>query len=571
MKTLLSLLLFGCVVAAAPVQAAVRYVNAAAVGANNGTSWTDAFTDLQLALAEAQPGDEIWVKAGTYTPGPPGDEVSSFPMGDGVALYGGFAGTETSRSQRDWNAHVTILSGDVGNDDEYGSPTWYIGWNIHSANSDHVLVAGGVGPTAVLDGFTITAGHSAFTAGSGLLVEGGSPTVTNCTFLRNEAGWGAGAGMSVNNGSPAISHCLYTQNWCHICNGAGLYVTGASSPVIEDCTFTENHATADSGSTGQGCAISLWNSAPVTIRRCTFQYNVTSRFSLGSIEYARGAGISAFSSVVDVSDCIFHHNAADFGTGIAAWNEGSVTNCAFWGNTATFSSAGIMCFAATPKTLTVTNCSIAGNTGGEAVAFEAFYSAEIVLQNSIIWDNTATGEEVDPRDRQFNGNATIRYSCVKDLLTAPPGEDPYNPADYPGSFDADPLFVNRPAGDLHLSPDSPCIDAGGNPYVPAGVTMDLDQRARFCDDPAVPDTGTGSPPIVDLGSYESQPPPVIGDLNCDGAVDLLDVPPFVLALTDETAYAAGYPDCDIHLGDLNGDGAEDGLDIAQFVAALVGP
>jgi len=96
---------------------AVVYVDAAATGGNNGTSWSDAYTDLGGALAA--PGtDEIWVARGTYRPaGPNGDRDASFVLKSGVALYGGFTGTETGRAQRDPVANPTILGADDYNDD----------------------------------------------------------------------------------------------------------------------------------------------------------------------------------------------------------------------------------------------------------------------------------------------------------------------------------------------------------------------------------------------------------------------------------------------------------------------
>ena len=86
--------------------------------------WATAYTDLQAALAAAASGDEIWVAAGTYQPTATADRTISFAMKNGVAVYGGFDGTETTRSERDPVANVTILSGDIGtpgvsNDNSY--------------------------------------------------------------------------------------------------------------------------------------------------------------------------------------------------------------------------------------------------------------------------------------------------------------------------------------------------------------------------------------------------------------------------------------------------------------------
>ncbi|TWT39990.1 hypothetical protein RAS1_43810 [Phycisphaerae bacterium RAS1] len=62
----------------------------------------------------------------------------------------------------------------------------------------------------------------------------------------------------------------------------------------------------------------------------------------------------------------------------------------------------------------------------------------------------------------------------------------------------------------------------------------------------------------------------LGDMNCDGTVDILDINPFVLALSDPAAYAAAFPDCNVNLGDINGDGEVNVLDINPFVALVSG-
>lgn len=64
---------------------------------------------------------------------------------------------------------------------------------------------------------------------------------------------------------------------------------------------------------------------------------------------------------------------------------------------------------------------------------------------------------------------------------------------------------------------------------------------------------------------------LLGDLNCDGVVDILDINPFTLALSDPTGYSLAYPNCDINNGDVNDDGNVDVLDINPFIALLSGP
>src|SRR5262249_31852328 len=131
-----------------------------------------------------------------------------------------------------------------------------------------------------------------------------------------------------------------------------------------------------------------------------------------------------------------------------------------------------------------------------------------------------------------------------------------------GNINADPLFMNAGNGDLRLQSGSRCIDGGNNDAVPGGMTTDIDGNPRFVDDPSTPDTGHGTPPIVDMGAYEYPDLPFHpGDLNCDRSVDAADVGAFVLALLDPAGYRATYPSCDINNADLNRDGSVDGLDV----------
>src|SRR5688572_8493909 len=99
--------------------AAIIYVNSSAVGTNDGTSWANAFTSLTTAMQSALPGDEIWVVQGVYKPVTVVDVNASggmdprevtFVIPSGVALYGGFVGTEGVREERNWVSNVTVLS-----------------------------------------------------------------------------------------------------------------------------------------------------------------------------------------------------------------------------------------------------------------------------------------------------------------------------------------------------------------------------------------------------------------------------------------------------------------------------
>ncbi|PYK63515.1 MAG: hypothetical protein DME21_02625 [Verrucomicrobia bacterium] len=135
----------------------VIYVSQSASGLTNGQSWSTAYGTVQTALADAAAGDEIWVATGTY--------FGTIRLKEGVALYGGFAGTETSRTQRDWNVHRTILDGQ---------------------GSNNVAVVPATSTLATrLDGFTLQNGAADY--GAGIYCAGGSPVLANNTIVRNNS------------------------------------------------------------------------------------------------------------------------------------------------------------------------------------------------------------------------------------------------------------------------------------------------------------------------------------------------------------------------------------------------
>lgn len=563
-------------------------VRAGAAGPGDGQTWETAVPDLQTALGMASAHDEIWVAEGMYTPGPPGDATSSFVMMDDVALLGGFSGIEITQHERNPETHVTILSGDVGHDDVF-SGGGISGWNFNTSNCGHVVIGSDVGPGAVLDGFTITSGATGpvgtvagdpLMYGSGLYIINGSPTVRRCVFTRNLAAFAAGAGIYCMDASPIISNCDFIENAVHLGNGAGIAAYGSALPAISDCRFRDNLAIADYGNSGQGAGVCFnFLTAPLsaTIERCVFEYNVARTFySIGGIEIARGGGISNFGATLTVRDCIFRYNSANAGAGLQTWDPATIVNCLFYRNDVyshDFSSAGgdggygagICIYSFQPDTATIINTTIVDNTGGEGVGVQSLANANLVIRNSIIWGNLADGQDVSPLNAQVRGSSSIRHSCVQDLLTPIPDEDPPDPANYPGCIVIDPQFAAPGAGDYRLSASSPCIDAGRNSDVPVDVLSDLAGASRFVDDPDVADTGVGTAPLVDMGAFEQQLETAIGDVNCDGVVNVDDVPAFVQVLMGLDMSA-----CHVEASDLNGDSIVDGRDVQGFLASLAG-
>jgi hypothetical protein len=579
----------------------VIHVKWDATGANDGTSWADAHVYLQDALAAAGNGDELWVAAGTYRPDQgsgqlPGDRAASFTLKAGVALYGGFAGTESQRDQRDWTTHVTTLSGDLLAND---GPSFA----NYGDNSRHVVQAPwDSDPGAVLDGFTIRGGNANDGLDGGGLVCYANPLVRNCTFTANRADRYGGAVFCGIDISPAIAECRFEWNFSGQRGGA-VYISAEDGAQVSACTFEQNTAgtggyggavfVAGPGGTvlahceflgnhvpqGRGGALAVLNSSalctdstfrgnggPAThygaavhveggaprFNDCAFESNSAER--MGGAAYVTGA-------LPTFERCTFAFNGSPYGPGALECANGSTVmllNSILTGNWAGTIGPGALAIETRISSLTtLVNCTVEGNYsipfqfGGKAI--EALGAgASNVLVNCIVWGNRDPGGGV----ANFAGPVTVSYSDVEGGHAGS------------GNIAQDPLFVDVHGKNLRLLPGSPCVDAGRNASVPIGVMFDRDGRPRFEDDPQQPDTGVGTPPIVDVGAYEFRYGAGRGDLNCDGLINFFDVDPFLLALLDPAAYPATYPACNYANADCNRDGGVNFFDIDPFLACL---
>jgi hypothetical protein len=251
-----------------PTNASIIYVNAGAVGTHDGTSWAKAFLTLQDALANTTTcTKQIWVAAGTYYPDEGGgktnnDKNAFFSMKNGIAIYGGFLGTEISLSQRNWVQNKTILSGDINKDGI-----------TDTSNSLSVISNSSVNNTALLDGFTVTAGYAtsfgpAF-GGGGMSMGSSSPVIVNCIFSGNKANYGGA--IYTASSSPLFKDCsfignsaLYSQAPLYGGNGGAFYDNRFSSPpgtpTFINCTFSKN--------TAEHQADVIWDSVHAVITNC---------------------------------------------------------------------------------------------------------------------------------------------------------------------------------------------------------------------------------------------------------------------------------------------------------------
>lgn len=481
----------------------IVFVDSDAPPGGNGVDWSSAFDDLQDALAAAPDSSEIWVAEGVYTPGPPGDEVSTFTLRSTIGLYGGFAGNETARDQRDWQLHETVLSGDVGRDDIYGGGQW----NIVTGNSEHVVTADGVDATAILDGFVVEAGHSAHAAGAGLYSLSGSATIRNCRFDHNVAGFSGGGGAYVGNGHVTFASCSFIGNWSHLLEGGGLYIGTGGTVTATDCTFANNTATG-SGREGAGGAVANWGNG-FNAARSTFTGNVARGFWPENDVGGYGGAIHHFSGMLTLDSCLFENNWSNNGGAIWTWNDALIVNSVFRNNDAPDyphnvtdwggNGGAIGAYSFQSRLVTIVNSVFVGNDADKGGGINLDGSVNGEVSNSIFWANTDRAGNVGPSQIRGTGAA---YSCIQNMLIGEDGEDPPDPDDFPHSIDLNPMFANLTGGDFHLTAGSPCIDAGDNLALPGWATIDFDGLPRRLDDPNTSDTGNGQAPIVDMGAFE---------------------------------------------------------------------
>ena len=317
--------------------------------------------------------------------------------------------------------------------------------------------------------------------------------------------------------------------------------------------------TIRNGKTSSGGGIYCYNSFP------TISHNtITGNSSDGRFSSDGGGGVFCFGGPPTISNNMITENGAvTSGGGIYCYyssptiSNNTITGHRLGGYGVKTYGGGIYCYYYSSPT--IANNTITGNTAiyGGGICCD-YYSSPTIIDTIVAFNSSGIGwyDAGTPRLR-YNcvyGNAAYNYNGLAD----PTGAD--------GNISADPGFVQTPSpgpdgqwataddepGDLHLEAGSPCIDAGDNAAVPAGVLTDLDGLLRFVDDPATADTGLGTAPIVDMGVYEYVP----GDFDRDGDIDADDLKVFAACVSGPAVHYAG----DCAKADFDGDGDVDQSD-----------
>lgn len=550
--TLAAALLASLFLATAATAQPIIYVDVDADGNDDGSSWANAFEELDEALDAAGSSAQLWVAEGVYKPTDDPERTESFFLKSGVLVLGGFTGTETSADQRivDPDENGTVLSCDIGT---VGDP---------SDNCYHVVTAINVDGTAVLDGFLITGGNadgaSPNERGGGLTnYDGGTnapdtegyPTLRNVLFEGNSATFGGGAYFNNAVGTVTLEDVEFKEN--EAVTGGGLY---SNADIDGDGVEFEENVARERG--GGAALLTNATSSTFVFRDVEFDSNVAGSDENPN-EPGRGAGFyTQGGPTVTVIDAEFERNRSigNFGDGAGFLAQGgtvNVVNARFIGNTAR-AGAAFMTRNGSP-TVTATNVVIAGNQGAEETwgiidlnestvatishltmsgndGFAAMRFAQtptVEVGNAIVWDNDATSIV----DNTTGGSVEVDHAIVEGGFSG--GE---------AVLADDPLFLRAPDdgpddewgtddddyGNLRLSEGSPALAFGDLDLVPQdafdldddGVTgellpFDLDGEARVQD---------GN---VELGAYEGTGSPVASE---DGA-----------SVTGSLALSAAYP------------------------------
>ena len=432
--------------------AQIVFVKKEALGLNNGTSWNDAYTDLDFAIEQTDSA-EIWVASGIYTPssdinGSPSSIVKNhtFKLKKNIAIYGGFLGNETLKTQRDWINNLTVLSGDIG---VIGDVT---------DNINHVVTAEPVllDSNSKLDGLIISDGYTESNSpnrnGAGIYmfyVRGGDVVIRNC-IIQNNRSFGEGGGIYIRGYSPILENNIIRQNEAY--NGAGIYIY-YSDAILKNNIIRYNFANdfnvfIPSGS-GGGIYISSYSS-PILTKNI-----IESNFSDGN---GGGVTIDSNEPAVFESNLILLNTSKLNGGGIYLnYSDSFFFNNIFAKNNAK-ERGGAMYVDYNPEGIKFINNTVTLNSsilGGGALYL---YSSDANIVNSIIYGNTPRNNQINLLSLAGNRAPSFRYCNIEfgSIGIRSVG----NQFVYQNNLDTLPMFEDITLDRYNLNTYSPLINSG---------------------------------------------------------------------------------------------------------------
>ena len=328
--------------------------------AGDGRSWNTAFASIQDALThpEVLNGAEIWVQGGHY------NLSGKLIIDKELSLYGGFSGTESTRSQRDWSANETLVDGGNAN------------------------VCFDIRTNGTVDGFTVQKGRpQKYVPGGGFSLRDGIITIANCRITDNEARL-QGSAIGTEYGSSVdaimIRNCVITGNSGY--DTTVIYST-ADRVLVEGSQIRDN---LPGSSLAPGGAIRCDNGATSLI--------VRDSLISGHTGVKMGGGIAAEDvATITIENSIIRENTADSNRGgggihiTSSGVESSVTilDSVLSGNAAP-EGGGIWFNGGDVE---IRNCTISGNraSGTDGAGALLVASGDLLLENTVVTENEAPG------------------------------------------------------------------------------------------------------------------------------------------------------------------------------------
>lgn len=399
------------------------YVTPEGNESNTGQSWDDAVFPLQAAIEMAhRDGCDVWVEAGTYLPtekfGGDYAQRRAFILREGVALFGGFAGTEADVGERQIEQNRSVLSGDIGDP------------GVLEDNAYHVVIGAN---GALLDGFVVQEGYNSDTCqGGGMLNEDLTMEIRNAVFYNNWA-WndgscntgGQGGAMYNRDAALTITNTLFLNNFADVPIDQLAPPHGGGAMYNQDCTL----AIAGSAFIGNGHSAgpNTWNGGGAIL---SYQSNTVIAATLFSGNHSEGQGGALFDALsttaINMTYFLDNYAYAYGGAIYATDTRMHVQNALFSGNSAghevegdAFTGGGASLLVEVDPAVEIIHCTFVDNleTGGYNVW------GPTIIRSSILFENSAP-------ETHLAGE--ILYSLVQ---AGPSGDS---------NLDADPLFRGFP-------------------------------------------------------------------------------------------------------------------------------
>ena len=455
----------------------IWYVAESGAGLEDGTSWDNAFAGLNSALTAAQAGDQIWVAEGTYKATAANAPVLA--AADGVAIYGGFAGDESTLTDRGMPlARPTVLSGDFAGDDP-GST---------SDNSYHVVWMGG--GVARIDGFSITGGNASAPSGDdaeggGLRIAGGTLFLANALVEGNRSTADGGGMYNYLGTQVSLARVTFSRNSTGPAGSGGGWLADGSVEGSE-VQLLDNAAGADGSGGGfyQG-------GGSLRLRDSRIEGNAAYR--------GGGAALVATSSLFNT---LVRGNASQsLAGGLYIGADATLVNTVVSGNAAVVGGG----LYVDPGAVRIFNATIRANQA--SVSGGGLYDAgnSTTVANTLLWQNQAP---VSPELHPAGSSFAISHSAAAVAL----GGDNV-------LLGEDESFVEAASGQFLLDEGNHCLDAGDDAAADVGFTLfDQDWRQLTTRPSQALDVVQ-----VDIGAHY-RPGPFILSLSSDRAAAISGEP-----------------------------------------------